>query len=123
MNQNIKQRDNGLELDHLSLPLLVATDLEVFAPLNRQLFTILALRALHPEYDLLSGLGLLPEDGFGLPTKAALFSVVSSSALSERRLLALLVLGHLMDSVFAALALAVSAPRLRHVHHCWPLFG
>jgi len=36
----------------------------------------LAGGALDPEHQLLGGLGLLPQDGFGLATKALLFPVI-----------------------------------------------
>ena len=49
----------GLVLDHLTLPLLVATQLEVLSPLERHLTLFLALQALKPKDDLLGGLGLL----------------------------------------------------------------
>ena len=48
----------SLELNHLSLPLLVSTKLEVLAALQRDLLANLAFRALHPEHNLLGGLGL-----------------------------------------------------------------
>ena len=50
--------DACLELDHLSLPLLVASQLEVLRPLQRHLDAPLALRALHAQHDLLRRLGL-----------------------------------------------------------------
>merc|ERR1739838_1189786 len=63
----LKQRDKGmkikeLELDHLSLPLLLSSQLEVFGPLDGHLVLPLADRALHPEDQLLGGLGLLPQN-------------------------------------------------------------
>ena len=47
-----------LELDHLSLPLLVSSQLKVFCPLDGDLDAPLAVLALHAENDLLGGLGL-----------------------------------------------------------------
>lgn len=55
--------DAALELDHLSLPLLVSSQLEVLGPLEGDLHAPLARRALHAEDDLLGGLGL--EEGEG----------------------------------------------------------
>ena len=49
-----------LELDHLPLPLLVASQLEVLHPLQRHLDAPLALLALLAQHDLLRRLGLLP---------------------------------------------------------------
>ena len=50
--------EDDLELDHLSLPLLVSSQLEVLGPLERNLVAALALQALETENDLLGGLGL-----------------------------------------------------------------
>ena len=47
-----------LELDHLSLPLLVSSQLEVLGPLEGALQTPLAREALQTKHDLLGGLGL-----------------------------------------------------------------
>ena len=52
-----------LELDHLSLPLLVASQLEVLRSLQRHLDAPLALRALHTQHDLLRRLGLKSAKG------------------------------------------------------------
>ena len=49
-----------LELDHLPLLLLVASQLEVLHPLQRHLDAPLALLALLAQHDLLRRLGLLP---------------------------------------------------------------
>lgn len=107
----------ALELDHLALPLLVATDFEVLASLDRQLLTGFALGALHSKDDLLGGLGLLTQDGLGLTTEALLFSVVTTTSLGGAGLLALLVLGHFVEGVLLALALAVGAAGFGHVDH------
>ena len=48
----------SLELDHLSLPLLVSSQLEVLGPLERHLHTHLAHGALHTKDNLFGGLGL-----------------------------------------------------------------
>lgn len=47
-----------LELDHLSLALLVTTQLEMLATLDGSLLAELAFGALHTQDDLLGGLGL-----------------------------------------------------------------
>ena len=47
-----------LELNHLSLPLLVSTKLEVLAALKGDLLANLAFRALHPKHNFLGRLGL-----------------------------------------------------------------
>ena len=49
---------NFLELDHLSLPLLVTAELEVLGALDRGLESVLAGAALQTEDQLLGGLGL-----------------------------------------------------------------
>ena len=47
-----------LELNHLSLPLLVSTKLKVLAALKGDLLANLAFRALHPKHNFLGRLGL-----------------------------------------------------------------
>ncbi len=59
--------------------------------------------ALQTENHLLSGLCLLVEHGLGLTTETLLLAVVTTLALSHHRLLALLVLADLVESVLAAL--------------------
>ena len=59
--QNIepeKSKKSFLELDHLSLPLLVTSQLEVLGPLDGALETVLAGVAFQTENQLLGGLGL-----------------------------------------------------------------
>ena len=68
----------------------------MLASLDGDLLLGLAHSALHSEHDLLGGLGLLLEDGFGLTTETLLFSVITSTTLREGRLLTLLVLGYLV---------------------------
>ena len=60
----------SLELDHLPLPLLVASQLEVLRPLQRHLDAPLALLALHAQHDLLRRLGLKWADSIEQPQKA-----------------------------------------------------
>merc|ERR1719266_2197418 len=114
------QRDKGrlrkLELDHLSLPLLLSSQLEMFGPLDGHLVLPLADGALHPEHQLLGGLRLLPQDGLGLTSKALLLAVVPPSALGLLGLSGFLVLGHLELAVLVALG-AVGVSSLGHVHH------
>lgn len=47
-----------LELNHLSLALLVTSQLEMLAALDGRLLAELALGALHTQHDLLGSLGL-----------------------------------------------------------------
>jgi len=56
----------------------------------------LALRALNPQNQLLGGLGLPPEDRFGLSSEPLLLPVVPSPTLSLLTLSRLLVLCHLV---------------------------
>lgn len=53
-----KMTKSSLELNHLSLPLLVTSKLKVLATLQRDLLTDFAVRTFHPEHNLFSGLGL-----------------------------------------------------------------
>merc|ERR1712035_9038 len=109
-----------LELDHLALLSLVATELEVLTSLDwlhgHVLLLIFTVSGLHLEHNLLGGLCLLVEDRLGLTTITALLSVVSPSALAEGRLLALLVLSHLEILVFPG-GRAVGLSRLWNVDH------
>ncbi len=70
---------------------------------------MLALGALELEGDLLGNLGLFLEDWFLLTSESLLLVVVSSSALSEERLFALLVLSDFVLSVTLALVWAVGS--------------
>ena len=65
-----------LELDHLTLPLLLPAKLEVLGPLDGHLVLPFAHRALHPQHQLLGGLGLLPQDWLRLTSKALLLAIV-----------------------------------------------
>lgn len=67
-----------LEDKSSTLGLLVTTQLEVLASLQRQLQLGLARVALETEHDLLGGLGLLVEDRLRLTTVTGLLSVVTS---------------------------------------------
>jgi len=111
-----RHRDWVLELDHLTLPLLFTSQLEVLGPLDGHLVLPLADRALHPEHQLLGGLCLLPQDRLGLTSKALLLAIVPPSALGLLGLGRFLVLGHLELAVLVALG-AVGVSSLGHVHH------
>ena len=54
---------NFLELDHLSLPLLVTAELEVLSALDGDLDSVFASATFKTEDQLLGGLGLLTQDG------------------------------------------------------------
>ena len=54
----IDRLNTGLELNHLSLPLLVSSQFKMFAALKRDLLADFAFSALHPQHDLLGRLGL-----------------------------------------------------------------
>jgi len=106
----------SLELDHLALALLLSSQLEVLGSLDGNLVLPLAGSALHPEDELLCGLGFLPQDGLGLTTEALLLAVVPPPALGLLRLGGLLVLGHLELAVLVALG-TVRVARLGNVNH------
>ena len=72
--------------------------LEVLATLQSELLLGLAGSALQTQDDLLGGLGLLVEDGLGLTTVTGLLAVVTTLSLSRQRVLALLVLRHLVGA-------------------------
>merc|ERR1719378_549603 len=107
-----------LELDHLSLALLLSSQLEVLGSLDRDLVLPLALSALQPQDQLLGGLGLLPQDGLGLTSEPLLLAVVPTTTLGLLGLSGLLVLGHLEGLVGQALGVgAVRPAELGPVHH------
>ena len=95
MITHIRRQTERLELDHLSLALLLSSQLEVLGSLDRDLdhggegkyherglsdmshlVLPLALSALQPQDQLLGGLGLLPQDGLGLTSESLLLTVV-----------------------------------------------
>merc|ERR1712176_898970 len=87
-----------LELEHLSLLLLLASQLEVLASFG--------------------GLSLLSEDGLGLSTVSLLLAVVTTLALGLQRVLTLLVLRHLVKRVLPAFGGGTeSAASLGNVNH------
>lgn len=87
----------------------------MLAALQRGLFAVLALGALHAQHNLLGGLGLLPEDGLGLASESLLLAIVTTTALGGTALLGLLVLGDLVQLVALAL-LAEGLTLLGNVH-------
>ena len=56
--QYIKPEASSLELDHLSLSLLVATQLEMFATSQWSLLAVFAFGAFHTQHNFLGCLGL-----------------------------------------------------------------
>lgn len=109
---------DGLELESLSLLLLITTKFEVLASLQCELELSLALGAFETENDLLGGLSLLVENLLGLTTVTSLLTVVSSLTLGIEGSLTGLVLGDLVLSVLSALlALAVGSSSLWNVHY------
>lgn len=100
------------------LSLLVSTNFEVLAPLDRVLGHMLATLALKSQNNLLSSLRLLVEDRLGLSTITRLFPIIPALSLSCKTILPLFVLCYLMQSVLLALlAFTVRLLCLRNVHH------
>lgn len=107
-----------LELQSLSLLLLVSTKLKVLASLEGKLSLGLAADTLETENHLLGGLSLLVENGLDLTTITSRLSVVSSLTLGVERGLTGLVLGDLVLGVLTALfALAECSSSLGDVDH------
>ena len=106
----------GLELDHLSLALLLSSQLEMFGSLDGDLVLPLACRALEPQDQLLGGLCLLPQDGLGLTSETLLLTIVPTPTLGLLGLSGLLVLGHLELVVLVAPG-TVGVTGLGDVHH------
>merc|ERR1739845_229242 len=76
-----------LKLDHLSLALLVTSQLKMLGTLDGNLLATLALSAFQTKYQLLCSLGLLPQDGFRLTTETLLFAIVTPTSLCKLGLL------------------------------------
>lgn len=128
-----KSQITRLELDHLTFAFLVASKLEMFTSLERNLFTELAFRTLHTKHDFLRSLGLknelvttrnrtnsivthlLPEDRFRLATETLLFPIVTPPALGGVTFLRFFILCDFVQLVHLAL-LAKGATLLRYVH-------
>lgn len=88
---------------------------EWLASADRLASTDLAGSALKLQCNLLGGLGLLAEDGFGLTSETLLLGAVTTFTLCELWIFAFLVLRDLMDLMLAAFC-AVCVFRLRSVH-------
>ena len=115
---------SSLELDHLTLALLVTSQFEMLATFQWSLLAVFAVGTFHTKHDFLGCLGLetrmkvwgsvliisngssylLSEDGFGLTTETLLFTIVTTTTLRSFPFLRLLVLWHFMDLVCIALA-------------------
>ena len=94
--------DTNLELDHLSLSLLVTTQLKMLASFQWNLFSELAFTALHSQHNLLCSLCFLVMNGSSLTTKTWLFPFVTSLSFGKSSLLCSFVLCHLVKGVFTA---------------------
>merc|ERR1711931_221877 len=115
---DLLQRLPLLELEHLSLLLLLASKLEMLASFDDDLIFALAIRAFQSEDDLFRGLGLLSEDGLGLTSVSLLLAVVTPFALSLERILAFFVLRYFVQSVFSAFGRGAESPTsFGNVHH------
>jgi hypothetical protein len=71
----------------------------LFASLEGHLHFVLANSAFKSQHDFLCSFGLFMEHGLGLTTVSRLFAVVAAFALSYFRVLALLILCHLVRSI------------------------
>ncbi len=100
---------------NLSLGVFFLSKNEWFASTNDLASADLASVALKLEGNLLGCLCLLSEHGFGLTTETFLLGIVAAFALSSGGILALLVLGDLVDLMLAALH-AVCVFLFRSVH-------
>ena len=106
-----------LKLNHLTLPLLVATNFEMFASFDRQLFTCLAFAAFHSQHNLFGCFSLLTQNGLRLATKTLLFAIITTTSLWMHRFFTLFVLGHFVKSMLLALSSAVGSSRFWNVDH------
>lgn len=71
-----------LETD-TTLGLFITTEFERLATFQNKLMLVLANGTFKTQDDLLSGLGFLVENGFGLTTITGLFAVITTLSLSE----------------------------------------
>lgn len=109
---------SSLELQSLTLLLLLTTQFEVLTSLQSQLSSGLASNTFQSQDDLLGGLSLLVENWLGLTTEPGLFTVITSLTLSEQGSLTSLVLGNLVLSVLTAvLTLTVGLSGLWNVNY------
>ena len=117
-NISLIRSDTNLELDHLSLSLLVTTQLKMLASFQWNLFSELAFTALHSQHNLLCSLCFLVMNGSSLTTKTWLFPFVTSLSFGKSSLLCSFVLCHLMKGVFTAFgSFAKRFPCFWNVHH------
>lgn len=86
-------RPHQSEHQRSTLRLLIATQLKVLTPLQRQLRLCLAHRTFQPQHNLLRRLGLLVEHWLCLTSVPRLLAVVTALSLGEERGFAGLVLG------------------------------
>ena len=102
----------------MALSLLVASQFKMLASLNSQhpLRSAVGLNALQSQHNLLCSFSLFAENRLSLPTIATLFPVVTPLSLGIQRILALLVLCHLVGLVLPTF-LAECPAGFRHVHH------
>jgi hypothetical protein len=104
IQNNIKEKvSKCLELQSLTLLLLVTTKLEVLTTLQSQLSLGLTNNTLQTQDNLLGSLSFLVEDWLGLTTVTGLLTVVTTLTLGEKRSFTSLVLGDLVLGVLSAL--------------------
>jgi hypothetical protein len=104
VQNNIKEKvSKCLELQSLTLLLLVTTKLEVLTTLQSQLSLGLTNNTLQTQDNLLGSFSFLVEDWLGLTTVTGLLTVVTTLTLGEKRSLTSLVLGDLVLGVLSAL--------------------
>jgi len=112
------ESESTLELNHLTLLLLVTSQFKVLATLDGKLFANLALGALHLQHDLLCRLRLFVENRLCLSSVPLLLPVVPPLTLSKERILALLVLRDFVKGMLSALLPLAERPALlRYIHH------
>jgi hypothetical protein len=73
------QKNRGINSIYATnLSLFVSAQFKVLASLQRHLLLLFARRALHSQYDLLCGFGLLPEHRLGLTSVPRLLAVITT---------------------------------------------
>lgn len=108
----------SLELQSLTLLLLVTTQLEVLTTLQSQLGLGLADNTLQTQNNLLGGFSLFVENWLGLTTVTGLLTVITTLTLGKEGSLTSLVLGNLVLSVLSALlTLTVGSSGLWNVNY------
>ena len=83
--------------------------------LDGNLLTAFTLGAFKTKYQLLGGLCVLPQDGFGMTSENLLFAIVTPTSLCKLRFLWLFVLGH-FKLLMSITGRTVSLPRLGNIH-------